>query len=86
MDEFVLDASVPDQRIDHSPTGTPVDPDIAVDDPHDITLGLSVCPTHVSHFRVGSEPRVCSIALEFRILLFNQYMGIETWVVLDELL
>lgn len=63
MDEFVLDASVADQCVDHSSTSTLVDPDVAVDDPNDIAFGFSVCPTHVSDFGVGSESCACIVAL-----------------------
>ena len=43
------------EAINHVPTYAPTDPDVAVDDPDDISLRLAIAPTHVPDFRVRAQ-------------------------------
>ena len=60
------------ETIDHAPTYAPADPDITVDDPDDVALGLAVSTTHVPDLGIRAQVAGISIfAREIWILLFH---------------
>ena len=70
------------ETVDHAPAHAPADPDIAVDDPDDVALGLAVSTAHVPD--LGVRTQVVGISIftrEVRILLFHQDPCIETRII-----
>ena len=60
------------ETVDHAPAYAPADPDIAVDDPDNVALGLAVSAAHVPD--LGIRAQVVGIAIfarEVGILLFD---------------
>ena len=89
MHEFVFSAVGREaaETIDHAAAYAPADPDIAVDDPDDVALGLAVSTAHVPDLGVRAQVVCISIsAREIRILLFHQDLRIETRIVRQQLL
>lgn len=82
---FVGGGGEPAQPVDHAATDSPTDPDIAVDDPDQVSLGLAVRSTHVSDLGIGPEPR--PVALLFGcliVLLLDEDSRIMIGVVFDD--
>lgn len=60
MDEFVrlcrfAGARVAHELVHHAPQDALCDPDIAVDDPYDLSWGLAIGPADISYFRIRSQ-------------------------------
>ena len=60
------------ETVDHAPAYASADPDIAVDDPDDVALGLPVPTAHVPDFGIRAQVvRISIFAREIWILLFH---------------
>lgn len=86
VDKFVgLSSSEPTQSIDHAASNTSSKPDITVNDPNNVTLGLSIRTAHIANLGVWSK--VGQLAgLQFRVLIFHQDLRVEPREVFKELL
>lgn len=92
MDEFVrlswfTGVRVARELVHHASQDTLCNPDVTVDDPYDLSWGLSISPADVSYFRVRSQFVDPAIgAVQSRVLVLDQDLRIVGGKVADELL
>ena len=62
----------PTQDVDHAVCRIGANPNIAIDDPHNIAFGFAVRTAHVPDFGIGAQVvHVATGAGEVRVLLFD---------------
>lgn len=80
MDELVFPLTpVAAQSVYHAYRYSGVDPDIAVDNPYQVALGLSICATHIPDLWV--RPQCAAVDLQSWILILEQDLDIKVRVV-----
>lgn len=67
------------EAIDHVPTNAAANPNVAVYDPHDVTLGFAVSAAHVADLGIWAKiVGIPIFAREIGVLLFDQDLSIKT--------
>lgn len=73
------------EPVDHAPCDVLGDPDVAVERPEDIALGLPEGPTHVSDLGIRADLIGGVLVIEVRVLRFDKDAGVEVGEVGHEL-